>query len=138
MSLEPGGGSSVPDGDAIIHFDEGLVGFSECKDFRMLANPEIAPFHLLQMACREDIGFMVIDPALVMPDYYTKIPAREWETIGIAEGDPRMAFTICIVGKEPRQATGNFQAPLIVNHKKMIGRQLILTDLALSVRHPLV
>lgn len=127
---------STPD-DAILHFDEGLIGFSECKDFRMLENADIAPFHLLQVVRRKDIGFMVIDAALVMPDYYSKIPAREWETIGVAEGDRHLALIICTIGEAPRQVTGNFQAPLIVNHKKMIGRQLILTDVTLSVRHPL-
>jgi len=39
---------------------------------------------------------------------------------------------------DPKDSRGNFQAPLIINYKKMIGRQLILTDVALSVRQPLV
>src|SRR4030095_12178119 len=30
--------------EAIIHFDEGLVGFSECKDFVLMENPTLAPF----------------------------------------------------------------------------------------------
>jgi flagellar assembly factor FliW len=34
--------------DAVIHFDEGLIGFSECKDFVLMENEGLAPFHLLQ------------------------------------------------------------------------------------------
>ena len=34
--------------DAIIHFDEGLIGFSEFKDFLLVENDGLAPFTLLQ------------------------------------------------------------------------------------------
>jgi flagellar assembly factor FliW len=45
---------------------------------------------------------------------------------------------ICVIGATPTESTGNFQAPLIVNYKTMIGKQVILTDCGLSVRHPLL
>ena len=31
--------------DAVIHFDEGLIGFSECKDFVLLENQSLAKSH---------------------------------------------------------------------------------------------
>lgn len=122
----------------IIHFDEGLIGFSECKDFQLLENDGIAPFRLLQSAEKKDVGFMVLEPTVIMPDYYTRIPVREWDSVALSTEDPLLAFVICIVGPTPKASTGNFQAPLIVNYKRMIGRQVILSDVALSVRQPLV
>ena len=124
--------------DTIIHFDEGLIGFSECKDFQLMENDGIAPFRLLQSAEKKDVGFMVLDPTVIMRDYYGRIPAREWESVALSTKDPLLAFVICIIGPTPKASTGNFQAPLIINYKKMIGRQLILTDVGLSVRQPLV
>ncbi len=124
--------------DTIIHFDEGLIGFSECKDFQLLESDNIAPFRLLQSPEVKEVGFLVIEPSAVMKDYYDRIPEREWESIGVSAGEPRLAFIICVIGATPKESTGNFQAPLIVNYNKMVGRQLILTDSALSVRQPLV
>ena len=123
--------------DTIIHFDEGLIGFSDCKDFQVMENDSIAPFRLLQSPQMKEVGFLVLEPSVVMPNYYSRIPAREWESIGLSPSDPHLAFVICVIGPSPKDSTGNFQAPLIINYKKMIGRQVILTDAALSVRQPL-
>ena len=130
--------STKTQGGAIIHFDEGLVGFSDCKDFLLIENDRIAPFRLLQSAQKE-VSFLVIDASIVMPDYCNRIPLREWESIGVslAESQPT-AFIICVLGPSADASTGNLQAPLIINYKKMIGRQIILTDTVFSVRHPLL
>jgi len=124
--------------DTIIHFDEGLIGFSECKDFQLMESDNIAPFHLLQSAETKEVGFLVLEPSAIVRDYYSRIPAREWESIGLSNTDPHLAFVICVIGPLPKESTGNFQAPLIVNYQKMIGRQVILTDAVLSVRQPLL
>lgn len=124
--------------NTIIHFDEGLIGFSECRDFQLMENESIVPFRLLQSAERKEVAFMVLDPKIIMADYYKRIPAREWDSIGLSPKDPLLAFVICIIGPSPKESTGNLQAPLIVNYKEMIGRQVILTDVALSVRQPLM
>src|SRR5207248_7674473 len=123
--------------DTIIHFDEGLIGFSECKDFQLMESENIVPFHVLQSAEGKDVGFLVLEPSMILADYYERIPAREWESIGLSDTDRHLAFVICVIGPTPQESTGNFQAPLIVNYRKMIGRQLILTDSTLSVRQPL-
>ncbi len=130
--------STETQGDTIIHFDEGLVGFSECKDFLFVENETIAPFRLLESAQKE-VSFLVLEASMVVPDYSNHIPTREWESIGLSAAEARhSAFVICVLGHSAGESTGNFQAPLIINHKKMIGRQVILTDSALSVRHPLL
>jgi flagellar assembly factor FliW len=124
--------------DTIIHFDEGLIGFSDCKDFQLMENGSIEPFRLLQSPQTKEVGFLVLEPSVVMPDYYNRIPVREWESIGISPAERGLAFVICVIGSSPKESTGNFQAPLIVNYKKMIGRQVILTDPGFSVRQPLM
>jgi flagellar assembly factor FliW len=123
--------------DTIIHFDEGLIGFSDCKDFRVIEDDRLEPFLLLQSS-QPRVRFLVLEPSVVMFDYYSRIPAREWELIGLSPSDHRLAFVICVLGASPKESTGNFQAPLIINYSKMIGRQLIVTDAALSVRQPLM
>src|SRR2546428_14179587 len=48
--------------DAIIHFDEGLIGFSEFKDFVLMENDGLAPFRLLQSLESPQVGFLVLEP----------------------------------------------------------------------------
>jgi len=45
-----------------------------------------------------------------------------------------MAVVICSIGHPPERSTGNFQAPIIINYAKMIGRQVVLSESSLSPR----
>ena len=137
-TLEPTVLPLVKNKESIIHFEEGLIGFSECKDFVLMENDNIAPFRLLQSTSKKEVGFLVLEPTSVVKGYYNCVPAREWESVGLDPADPHLAFVICVIGSLPKDSTGNFQAPLIVNYKKMTGRQIILTDAGLSVRQPLL
>ena len=124
--------------DAIIHFDEGLIGFSEFKDFVLMENESLAPFRLLQSLESPQVGFLVLEATALVNNYYDLVPAREWESLGVNGKTKPLAFVIVVIGNTPQSSTGNFQAPLLVNHDKMVGKQIILTDSGLSVRQPLV
>jgi flagellar assembly factor FliW len=123
--------------DAIIHFEEGLIGFSHLKDFVLMENDNLAPFRLLQSLEAPEVGFLVLEASTLVPRFYDIVPAREWESIGL-DGVTPLAFVIVVIGSTPETSTGNFQAPLLVNYDKMVGKQIILTDSGLSVRQALV
>ncbi len=124
--------------DTIVHFDEGLIGFSECKEFVLVENEALKPFRLLQSADTADLGFVVLDPTVRIADYHQQIPEREWEAIGVTDPHKRLAFVIVNIGLNPKESTGNFQAPLLINYEKMTGRQVILTDSGFCLRTPLI
>jgi len=124
--------------DSIIHFDEGLIGFSECKDFVLMENEALAPFRLLQSVEMPDVGFLVLEPTMLVSNYYDRVPNRDWEAVSVNGATKPLAFVIVVIGSTPETSTGNFQAPLLVNYDKMIGKQVILTDSEFSVRQSLV
>jgi flagellar assembly factor FliW len=124
--------------DSILRFTEGLIGFSDCKNFVLLENEAISPFRRLQCVDRNDVGFLVLDPNVVVKDFLALVPEREWNSIGLKEPSDRLAFVICIIGPTPAESTGNLQAPLIINYTRMTGRQVILSDSGLSSRQPLL
>ena len=125
--------------ESTIQFQEGLIGFYDCKSFRLIAREEIAPFRWLQSTDRPDIGFLVIDPSLVISDYKAVIPNREWESLGVFNPDAGMVLVTCMVAASSNGgSTGNLQAPLLVNFQKRAGKQVILTETGLTSRHPLL
>jgi flagellar assembly factor FliW len=124
--------------DAIIHFDEGLIGFSEFKDFVLMENDNLAPFRLLQAVEAPEVGFLVLEATTLVNNYHELVPAREWESLGVDGQTKPLAFVIVVIGSSPTSSTGNFQAPLLVNYEKMVGKQVILTDSEFSVRQPLI
>jgi flagellar assembly factor FliW len=124
--------------DAVIHFEEGLIGFSEYKDFVLMENDSFAPFRLLQSLESPQVGFLVLEPTALVNNYYDLVPAREWESLGVGGKTKPLAFVIVVVGANPESSTGNLQAPLLINYDNMLGKQIILTDSGFSVRHPLI
>src|SRR4030095_13846683 len=124
--------------ERLIQFDEGLIGFYDCKNFMLVEREDIAPFLWLQSTERQDVGFLVIDPGLVMHDYKAVIPHREWESLGINGPDSGRVRVTCSVGERTASSTGNLQAPLLVNYQRNVGKQIILTESGLTSRHPLL
>jgi len=124
--------------ERLIQFDEGLIGFYDCKSFMLVEREDIAPFLWLQSTERTDVGFLVIDPALVVHDYKTVIPHREWESLGIANSSEGLVLVTCSIGSRSASSTGNLQAPLLVNYATNVGKQIILTETGLTSRHPLI
>ena len=124
--------------DAVIHFDEGLIGFSEFKDFILMKTESHAPFRLLQSLESPSVSFLVLEASTVVQNYNELVPEREWESLGVIGNTKQLALVIVVIGSGPQASTGNFQAPLLVNYQKMVGKQLILTDSGFSVRQPLI
>jgi flagellar assembly factor FliW len=124
--------------ETIIQFEEGLIGFSDCKSFVLMEKDDIAPFRRLQSIDRPEVGFLVIDPSLIVADYSALIPRREWESLSVNKPSDGIALAICIIGPSSVESTGNFQAPLIINYRTMTGKQVILTESRLTSRHPLL
>ena len=124
--------------DAVIHFEEGLIGFSDFKDFVLMENDGLAPFRLLQSLESPSVGFLVLEASTLVNNYHELVPAREWDSLGIRGETKPLSFVIVVIGSTPEASTGNFQAPLLVNYETMVGKQVILTDSGFSVRQPLV
>src|SRR5262245_37251374 len=88
--------------DAIIHFEEGLIGFSEFKDYVLMEIDNLAPFRLLQSLESPKVGFLVLEATALIRDYYELVPAREWESVGVMGRTKRLAFVIVAIGSTPQ------------------------------------
>jgi len=122
----------------VITFAEGLVGFPACKRFVVMENEALSPFRILQSVDQRHVGFLVIDPRIIVKNYNRSIPEDSWKAVGVPEASERLALAISIVGTVPEESTANLQAPLLINYREMKGRQLILTGSRYSVTQPLL
>src|SRR5712671_4455224 len=101
QALDPATHLKVKSKDAIIHFEEGLIGFSEFKDFVLMENDGLAPFRLLQSLESPSVGFLVLEASTLVNNYHELVPAREWESVGVAAGTGPLAFVIVVIGNTP-------------------------------------
>ena len=122
----------------VILFEEGLIGFPSAKRFVLIESESLSPFRIFQCVDNPRIGFLVLDPRTIVKTYERSIPSEAWRSLDAAEKADRLYFAISIIGKDPQESSANLQAPLLINCRKMIGRQLILTTSRYSVTQRLI
>lgn len=126
------------DAATVFHLPEGLMGFHGVHEFAVI-DSRIAgsPFKCMVSKEQPDIGFAIADPSQLFSDYEVDL-AVEAEVLDIGEDDPRALFVILTIQDEQIRTTANLLAPLLVNLRTGLGRQLVLSESRYSTRHPII
>jgi len=122
--------------DRVITFTDGLLGFSDRKQFCLLQPGDDACFFWLQSVDDPNLAFVVTDPTFFEQDYSVPIRPEQMESLGIEKLEDAQVFVI--VNKIDDQLTGNLQGPLIINTLGKAGEQVVLSDKRWTTRHPLM
>lgn len=113
----------------IIAFPEGLLGFAAIKRYILLPNPTGGPLMWLQAVDDAKLAFIVCQPQLFKPDYRVQLKPQELASIELAELEDGIVYTVMVVpAGNPKDMTANLQGPLVVNAKKKVGKQFVLTN----------
>ena len=122
--------------DAVLAFPEGVPGFERHRRFALIEYPKLAPFCWLQSLHDPRVGFLVIEPGLLVADYEFDIADPDVELLGLSDPSEARVLSILVVPENVKAMTANLQAPLIVNPRKRIAKQVILTDERFPLRYP--
>ena len=98
--------------DAIINFDDGILGFEEQKRFLLLSEKE-GFFFWLTSIDEPEIIFPLFSINLLQENYIN----GDLEPFGIVKLD-----------KDPQNISINLKAPVFINHEKKIGYQRIMDN----------
>ncbi len=123
--------------DKVISFKEGLPGFPQIHRFAVLEKDELAPFRYLQALDHPPIALLVVNPFLVDSEYRFDVAESDMDEIqggGTAEVS---VYAVATVPENPEHATLNLMAPIVINEKTRLGKQIVLHHSSYSVKHPL-
>ncbi|HIQ19840.1 MAG TPA: hypothetical protein EYH34_01195 [Planctomycetes bacterium] len=118
----------------ILHFPEGLLGFSDCRDWVILADTCNDAVAWMQSVDRQEVALPVVSPRRFVPDYQIRVARKEIEPLQL--DDVALAQVVVILGKSDGTLTLNLKAPVILNLQRRLGRQVI-TNGDLPVRYEL-
>ncbi len=122
----------------VFTFPAGLPGLpAELTKFELVALAQDSPFFYLQSLQDDNVGFVLVNPFALFPDYEFDLPEEEAANLDLKK--PKEAAVFCIVnaGKGLKKATVNLLAPLVVNSAAGTARQVVLNDRRYNIRHPL-
>ncbi|ANC78598.1 flagellar assembly protein FliW [Fictibacillus phosphorivorans] len=121
----------------ILHFEQGLPGFEDEKQFVLLPM-EGTPFSTLQSVSTKELAFFTTNPFLFFTDYDFELVESVQKQLKIKEESDVLVQVILTIQEPLEKSTGNLQAPVVLNVKENLAKQVILTDNKYRTRHELL
>jgi flagellar assembly factor FliW len=120
----------------ILKFEQGLPGFEDENKF-ILIPMEGTPFSILQSIESPDLAFVTADPFAFFKEYDFELSDSVQEQLSIEEPSDVFVQVIVTVSEPFEKSTANLQAPIVINQKRKLGKQVVLTDTNYQTRHTL-
>src|SRR5690625_2557790 len=123
----------------IVEFPAGIPGFPDMRKYVLIENSEDHIFHIMQSVEDPALAFILVDPVLFVADYKVKVDKEEVAELQLEEDDDTVVLAIVTVPRDnPNGMTANLQAPIVLNPRTRVGRQVVLNDSPYGIRHPLL
>lgn len=127
--------------EKIIHFENGLLGFEDYKDFTILYDVEAGEepfFSWLQCVTEQSLAFPVVNPQRVDPQYDPVLEDMLLEPLGEIGEDDLVVLLLATVPKDVKKASVNMKAPLIINAATRQGVQIVAENEEYEIKHYLI
>lgn len=120
----------------IIDFSQGLPGFIDKHRFVLIHIAKDSPFIIMQSIEEAKLAFITIAPWDIKGDYEFDISKEIEELLQVDSAEDILVLVICTVRGRPEEMTVNLAAPVIINFKKNLGKQVVLDSNQYSIKHP--
>jgi flagellar assembly factor FliW len=129
----------------VLTFPDGLPGFESRHLFTLVPHHTAegdkgSPFLWLQSLEDGALAFLAMEPHQVFPDYAPRVPRAELEALALTEeaSKPRLYSLLTIPNGDPAGITANLMAPVVVNPRARVAKQIVLNTDQYGLRHRLL
>lgn len=122
--------------DKVIRFENGIPGFESLQAFIILNVDQTAPVHWLQSVEEPGIALTVVDPFALVGSYALEVNDTEMEDLHLHEQADLMVLGVTVIPEDITKMTVNLAAPILINTKKGIGKQIVMDNKQFGTRHP--
>lgn len=109
--------------DDVILFPAGMLGLDDCQHWILLADAQNDNLGWLQSTTHGDVALAVVSPRRFVPDYDVRVGRSELAPLALASLEE--AHVLVALSKTERGITLNLKAPLVINLRRRLGRQVI-------------
>lgn len=118
---------------AVLHFAEGIPGFSAAHRFVLSDLTDEGTFQLLVSVEQPELSLVVTSPWLFFPDYSPELPEPDRQVLGIEDVSDAVLFCT-VIAEDTDELVLNLRAPFVANGRSHSARQVILDDETLPLR----
>ena len=106
----------------------GLLGFDHLKRYVLLMQNEKIPFWWFQSASDGSMAFVVINSFVVNPNYEPIIADNDVRLLDISSPEDVLLLSVVTISSDPVKITANLKAPIVVNVRSRLAKQIVLHD----------
>ncbi len=126
------------DEKSVITMVDPILGFPYAKRYVLIDHREGSPFKWLQCVDDGSLAFVVMDPKLVKPDYVVPIEEEDARKLEIEDPSDAEVYVIVVIPENPRDMTVNLRAPVVINRKKRLAKQVVIPDESYPIRYRVI
>ncbi len=119
----------------VVTFSEGLLGFENLKKYFVVDPGDSTLILWLQSTEDEKVAFPIIEPKIFKPDYIAKLLPADLNGLELETLQTAKLYSILTIPANVTEMSANLKAPVVVNSAKKVGKQIVLQDSKLSVKH---
>lgn len=118
----------------IITFKDGLLGFEKLTQFFIVDPGDQTLILWIQSVDDASTAFPIIEPKIFKPDYSVKLLPAELTSLSLENLTDASIYTILTIPQTVTEMSANLKAPIVINNKTKVARQIVLQDSKLEVR----
>jgi len=126
------------DKDSIVTMPDGMLGFSEIKQYVLVKHDEKSPFIWYQAVEEPGLAFVITDPFAFFPDYEVGLTQEDLDALDCHDTRDLAVFVVVVIPENAEQMTANLRGPIVINTANRIARQVVLTDERYSPNQSLI
>lgn len=123
--------------DEIIHLSQGLLGFPEFTKFCLVDPGDDVLILWLQSLENPEISFPILEPKIFKLDYTVRLSAQELRELKLENINHSAVFSVLTITDDVAQMTANLKAPIVINLRERIAKQVVLQENEFSIKHPM-
>lgn len=121
--------------EEVIHVLKGILGFSRYQKYIIIEREEDFPFKWLHSIEDSSLALVLTDPFLFFPDYRIEPDQKDLEELQVKDSKELIIYVIVTVPTDLDLTSANLIAPLVINPKKRLAKQLVLPKSPYTIKH---
>lgn len=127
--------------DKIIHFEDGLFGFEQYKDYTIIYDVESEGepfFSWMQCVTEQSLAFPIVNPLKVDSEYNPVVEDELLAKLGEMKEEDLLVFLLATVPQDVKKTSVNMKAPLVINAGTRQGIQIVAENDDYKIKHYLI
>ena len=131
------GEQQVKEGELLtVIFRQGLPGLGSSQRYNLYALEDNPFFYYLESVDEPEMSLVLMDPFSCFTGYSVELTEEDIKELEVSRQEDVLVLTTVTFAGEQKMTT-NLAAPIVINLKKKLARQVFITEKMDSMRTPL-